>query len=80
MELFPQCLSCSHYRSPMEHPGVPDHTCDAFPDHIPNEIWGDVADHRKPYPGDHGIQWEASPGQTFPQWALKIGPKLAKGE
>jgi hypothetical protein len=77
MDLLPQCLSCSHFRSPLAS-DAPPQTCDAFPKHIPDPIWGDVVDHREPYPGDHGIQWEASPGQTYPEWVLKIGSELAK--
>lgn len=32
-------------------------TCKAFKD-IPLEIWNGENDHKKPYPGDHGIQFE----------------------
>lgn len=77
MNLFSQCLTCSHFQSPLDHPEVTGHACDAFAK-IPDEIWGDVVDHRKPYPGDHGIQWDALPGESYPEAALKAGQKLAK--
>lgn len=32
--------------------------CDAFPDGIPFEIWDGKNDHRKPFEGDRGIQFQ----------------------
>ena len=48
----PVCLDSRHYRRSQPR------TCDAFPDRIPDEIWIYVDPHRKPFPGDHGIQFE----------------------
>ena len=34
------------------------HTCAAFPDRIPDEIWRGDNDHTEPYPGDLGLRFE----------------------
>jgi len=49
-------------------------TCSAFPDGIPDEIGVNGADHRVPFRGDHGIQWELRPTAKF---ALEIWEELA---
>lgn len=48
----PACAFCKHLVS------VVDGTCAAFPYGIPDEIWSAKNDHRAPFEGDHGIQFE----------------------
>ena len=45
-----QCETCQHFLGSF--------FCSAFPNKIPAEIVTGLVDHRKPYPGDNGIQWE----------------------
>ena len=73
-----QCMVCVHYRSPLDSDDddFPAQTCDAFPGRIPDEIWAMQVDHRVPYPGDHGIQWE-SDGPPYPAAALDPPPQAA---
>lgn len=55
----PVCNLCKHFsiRGSIDS-GVP--VCNAFPDGIPAEIWQGDNNHTKPYPGDHGIQFDQS--------------------
>jgi hypothetical protein len=46
------CLFCKHYQENAK--------CDAFPDGIPEDIFSGEFDQHNPYPGDHGIQFEAA--------------------
>lgn len=55
------CMTCRHLRE--------NGTCAAFPElpGIPLKIWDMDVDHRHPYPGDRGIQWEPKePGVKHP--------------
>lgn len=45
-----QCATCKHLRK--------DKKCNAFPNGIPEKILIGKNDHKKPYPGDNGIQYE----------------------
>ncbi len=51
----PTCLLCKHFSGDIDIGKK--HACKAFKD-IPLEIWNGDNDHKKPYPGDHGIQFE----------------------
>lgn len=61
-----QCLECRHY--------LGEAMCAAFPEKIPEEIMTDEFDHIRPYPGDHGIQFEPQPGYDAQGRKLKSKP------
>lgn len=46
-------------------------TCDAFPQGIPDAVYGNQRDHRQPIQGDGGIRFEAKPGDEFPAYAFR---------
>ena len=46
----PQCIKCARFTT--------DHTCEAFPCGIPDEIFLGAFDHRRAYPGDDGKRFE----------------------
>jgi hypothetical protein len=49
------CATCKHLHTDSYDPPA---TCDAFPAGIPDEIFNGDNDHKKPFKGDHGIQFE----------------------
>ena len=55
MIVSPQCVFCWHCHLPASA------ICDAYPEGIPDGILQRGLDHRKPYPGDHGIRFEPKP-------------------
>lgn len=54
--LRPMCDACIHL---IPDPG--DWKCKAFPEGLPESVASEGADHRKPLPGDNGIQFEQNP-------------------
>ncbi len=75
-----QCMYCNWWRSPVaagDFSPNPTQTCTAFPDGIPDVIFNNEFDHRQPYEGDHGIQWE-SDGEEFPAWAMQKVSRAAE--
>ena len=54
---MPICHWCKHSHKSSKR-GITLGTCQAFPDGIPHEILHSLVDHRKPYKGDNGIQFE----------------------
>ena len=50
----PICEACARLRPREDGPGL---VCDAFPEGIPDAIYGGGFDHRKAFPGDHGIRF-----------------------
>jgi len=80
----PMCLYCVHFRSAIgpigkggSRTGPPG--CAAFPrpPGIPDVIFDNGFDHRKPYEGDHGIQFEPKPG-TSAEALARIERRFAK--
>jgi hypothetical protein len=51
MDIDANCFECRHLHEDQQ-------TCDAFPDGIPTALLFLDETHDRPYPGDHGIQFE----------------------
>lgn len=52
--LSPVCSRCRHFHIR----DIETHTCEAFPDRIPPDIWLGENLHLLPYPGDNNIVFE----------------------
>ncbi len=59
-----QCLYCKHFRGRRGAAG-PGYRCTAYPEGIPAPIVLGEHNHEEPFPGDHGIRFEAKhPSRT----------------
>ncbi len=67
------CYDCVHFR------GAKAGICKSFPDQIPEKIWSGKSQHREPFPGDQGVQFEPRTSEflTISQVAnvLRVNPK-----
>ena len=56
-----QCLHCKHFKEDCTCAAFPVESIDdeGLPRAIPKEITSGKHDHRNPFPGDHGIQFES---------------------
>ena len=54
--ISPLCAFCKHRHERDFRKRVP--SCDAFPDGVPDVIYFECGDHRKPFAGDNGIRFE----------------------
>lgn len=73
-----QCTpSCARYQSPFSTEGMAagrtEPFCAAFPSGIPDDIWQNRVDHRRPHEGDHGLRWTSRDGAAFPEYAMAPG-------
>ncbi len=71
-----QCGACERMRSPLSPEnvaGLRRPFCAAFPAGIPDDIWQNEVDHRKPIVGDHDLQWIPRDGAAFPTYAFAPG-------
>jgi hypothetical protein len=66
----PVCIFCQHLVKRDLEAGV--WLCAAFPEGIPWRIWDGRNKHLRPYPGDHGIRFEALP-EVRPEVLEKYG-------
>lgn len=60
----PICIACAHLERKIQ-PGRERAKCKAYPGGIPDKIYQGGFDHREPYKGDNGIQFELKAGEVY---------------
>ena len=60
----PICVECVHFGKGQAEEEGTGLTCAAFPKGIPDELLFGDHDHRHPFEGDSGIQFEAKPEEA----------------
>lgn len=68
------CTACRHYDWAAADRGQ-DPRCTAFADGIPEAIWLDCFDHRRPFVGDRGIRFELADDDTLAVEQLELYEK-----
>jgi len=58
-----QCSTCLHLRSWVVTGTVT--SCGAYPQGMPDAVWANTLDHRRPIDGDRGVRWESN-GEAYP--------------
>jgi hypothetical protein len=71
MLTIPMCVFCRHRPLRIDQPL----SCLAFPDGIPRDILELQLDHRRAFPGDHGVQFEARDAEAAHMVMLRWGTK-----
>ena len=71
----PICYGCRHFIANAPNEWGWGQFCTAFPQGIPVDILASRADHRQPYPGDEGVQFEPKTPDDAAYAAELLGAK-----
>lgn len=74
--VVPLCAGCARLNRDPEAETL---TCSAFPEGIPDEIVHNRADHREPFLGDNGLQFQPVDAEAA-AFAERLGPVIGATE